>query len=200
MELLFLFSITIFYANRISRVQEIRVFVFPSWERKGGERVKKEVLFIAVALVVLALLATPVLAIGPFQGAEANDNDNLRLLGLAVNNLRGDGNPLGFNSWIHLTSGNWLEWKVRDARYAKGIMNNAIVPTMSQINPAFMGGEANQNTWMYLTPNSGTTHGTLWVFIWGSLGMNAQSAALADGLAQQFPGGAFYMYNIVVAR
>lgn len=168
-----------------------------------------------VALLTAAMLATPVLAIGPFQGAEANENENLRLLGNSVLNLRGDGKPMGFNSWIIGATGNWVEWRFRDAQYANGLKNTAVIAHIQNINPTFMGGEENQNTWIYLSGdgagkpdqfqypvgnalNALGSHGTLWWFIYFVMGANAASAGLATALATWFPAGAFYSYNIVV--
>jgi hypothetical protein len=158
---------------------------------------KKSILAIFVTSMIVAVLTSPVFAIGPFNGAEVSENDNFALLGSAVNNLRGDGPPMGFNSWILGISGNWIEWKIRDARFAKGIMNTALVPSLQDINPVFMSGEQNKNTWMYLSGETGSTHGTLWVFIYASMGANANSAVIATYVAAGFPEGAFYMYNLV---
>ncbi len=174
----------------------------------------KKILLTAVALMVAATLVTPAMAIGPFQAAKTNDNPNLMLLGAAVNNLRGDGNPMGFNSWILGTSGNWVEWKIRDAQYSKGLMNTALVAHFANVNPTFLGGEANQNTWIYLSGDGGAnadqyifplgnslralgSHGSMWWMVFFVMGANTQSKAIADIMAVEFPAGAFYMYNIV---
>jgi hypothetical protein len=200
-------------------------------ERIGGEKeVKKAVILMAAPLMVLAMLAAPVLAIGPFGGAEANDNDSLGLIGAGVTNFRGDGKPMGFNSWILSNTGNWIEWRLRDAQYANGIMNTAIVAHRGNINPVFLGGPDNQNTWIYLSGDGGDnadqfavtvppypnlplytyaqnnlgSHGTLfWMFyfVMGSSGGGTpqDAATLASAIAEGFPEGAFYRYNIVTA-
>ena len=205
-----------FYKHRPNRQHSI-VFLNNTsrTEEKGGEKMNKKFLVMLVALLAVAISAAPVLAIGPWGGAEANDNENLRVLGNAVLNFRGDGKPMGFNAWIIGATGNWVEWRFRDAQYAKGLANSALVAHFENVNPTFMGGEENQNTWIYLSGdgagkpdqyqfpagplNALGSHGTLWWFIYFVMGANPASAGLATVLATGFPAGAFYSYNIVLS-
>ncbi len=158
----------------------------------------RKILIVLVVVMAAAMLSTPVMAIGPWQATEANDNHFLRLMGGAVVNVRGYG-PMGFNAWYIDNAGNWREWRFREVRGNEGLMNTALVCHLNDVNPGFLGGVDNQNRWIYLSgdavgqPNQINGHGTLYYFLLPLFGQ-----AFASQMAGvEFPNGAFYMYNIV---
>ncbi len=158
----------------------------------------RKILIALVFVMIAAILSTPVMAIGPWQATESNDNHFLRLVGDSVVNVRGYG-PMGFNAWYMDNAGNWREWRFREVRGDEGLMNSAIVCHLNDVNPGFLGGEENQNTWIYLSgdangqPNQMNGHGTLYYFMLSLFGQ-----AFANQMASvEFPNGAFYMYNII---
>ena len=158
----------------------------------------RKILIAFVFVMTVVILSTPVMAIGPWQAIEANDNHFLRLMGGAVVNVRGYG-PMGFNAWFVDPAGNRGEWRFREARGAEGLMNNALVCQISDVNPGFLMGEENQNKWIYLSgdaagqPNQFNGHGTLYYFLLPLFGPGFASQMAAV----EFPNGAFYMYNTI---
>ncbi len=101
----------------------------------GGEKqVKKAVLFLAVALIAVATLATPVLAIGPIN-AEGNPNAMFLPDGVGLKL------PSGMSQQWYQAGGKHL--MIKDAREFK--INNALVVTsISQV-------ALNENKWLFFS-------------------------------------------------
>jgi len=111
----------------------------------------KKVLVIVVALMALAMLATPVLAIGPENAAEVGNNPNLSILaGHPVLD-----NPSGSRIvWSEDSISLWL-----DASEANGVMNNAIIADISTLFAMGTSPYPFENKWIYL---SGEHYGNTW--------------------------------------
>ena len=122
------------------------------------------------------MLATPVMAIGPFNALDVGKNKNLEPKGPAVINHRG-GEGSGVLFWMLGTSGDhWVKWEFQDtASQAKGIMNNAIIAEGPPSFSYFMTlAQENENKWIYLSGDGdypsqfagpdGNSHGMLWWF------------------------------------
>src|SRR5512139_2647725 len=93
---------------------------------------KRKIIGLAVVLMAVAMLTTPVLAIGPWQAAEVNDNENFFVLFGGVGNRRGDAS--GTNVWAYSTSlEKWVTWKWRYPEDAKGLKSNAVVVHMDML-------------------------------------------------------------------
>ncbi len=160
---------------------------------------KKAFLVIAMGLVIVGMLATPVMAFGPFQANDVGNNKNLLAMSEedAIINYRGAAS--GFNTWvIGEAAGDWLQWRFRDTRDAPGLMNNALVCHLTDVNPRFLMVD-NENQWIYLSgdalgqPNrTPSGHGTLYLYMAALFG-----PTYASEVAEVFPYGVFYMYNIV---
>jgi len=184
--------------------------------------VKKAVLVIAAALMAMAMLATPVMAIGPFNALQVGKIENLRGSGPSV--INGRGGSGGDIYWSVAGSGDhWVRWEFQEPPQAKGLMNNAIIaeypgPTPEYPNMfayfAYLSLEEFDNKWIYLakegedvgqwtSPLFGT-HGMLYWYIWGmaymgTSGTSAEKAAAATLAATNFVGdhqdGMFWKHN-----
>ncbi len=158
----------------------------------------KKVLAVAGILLAVAILVSPVMAFGPGQAAEVGNNKNLKILEEedAVINYRGAAS--GLNTWVvGETEGDWVQMRFRDTRDAKGLMNNALMCHLTDVNPTFLLVD-NENNWIYLSgdasgqPNQFKGHGTFYLFMVKLFGPTD-----AGAMAIEYPEGVFYMYNIV---
>jgi hypothetical protein len=128
---------------------------------------KKVVLITVVALMTVAMLATPVLAIGPFNGAEESENDNFVLVAGSLLNVHG--NADGSVVWAYSVSyQSWIKWNYKAAEPGKGVLNNALevipatdVGTTPADNAAFLAllgsyiTEETANKWIFLSGDEG---------------------------------------------
>ena len=178
----------------------------------------KKVLGIAVILMAVAMLATPVMAIGPFNALDVGNNKNLEPLWTGVTNHRAEDGK-GMILWIMGTSGtHWVRWEFQNAAsQAKGLINNAIIAEGPPSSSYFMTlATGNINKWIYLsgdgedypaqyynTPDD-NYHGMLWWFMFGMVfaatpGNMAQKTAAgiaAGNLAvAEHPQGLFWKIN-----
>jgi hypothetical protein len=161
---------------------------------------KKKVLEIAIASMLVAMLASPVFAIGPWQGAEVSGNDNFFVLFGGLGNNRAAAG--GSNVWALSNTGEyWVEWKWRDPLEAKGLVNNALVPTTLIELGAYVTAEYD-NKWIFLSgdaagqPNQVMGHGMVyWLFYY------AFGSSTAAGLAAaSLPNGALWMHNSIYSN
>ena len=157
----------------------------------------RKFLGISVFLVVVALLVSPVVAIGPKKAAEVGNNKNL---------MGGSGSVINDNP-----SGNTLLWGAQGrillsmiASKGEGRMNNAIIANFATLSVIFSNPEY-ANKWIYLSGDGGSnieqfafatgpyatlgSHGILFwftLFAFGSLGA-AQNDVLEhpDGIYLQ---------------
>jgi len=151
--------------------------------------VKRKVLVVFVAFMALAMLATPVLAIGPWQAVEANDNENFFVLFGGVGNRRGGAN--GTNVWA-ATEDFSVAWKWRDPMDAKGLMNTALVPT-TVAEVILYASEDYDNKWIFLSGKPATGHGMLYYFWYGF----TKSSAVASAIENANPNGELWMHNLI---
>jgi hypothetical protein len=187
------------------------------------KEVNRKVLGIAVVLLAVAMLTTPVMAIGPFNALDVGNNKNLASSGPGIMNHRG-GEGGGLIYWMMGASGeNWVKWEFQDiASQAKGLMNNAIIAEYSGpqngLMPYFVSLGENENKWIYLSGDGAAypgqytsitlgTHGMLWWFMFGITFVTVLSetgnapAALAAGIAAgnadvaEHPQGVFWKTN-----
>ncbi len=176
---------------------------------------KKIILACAMTLIFAAILATPVLAIGPFQAYEVGNNKNLRPLGSALGNFRG-GEGKGSIYWMWMaTDQHWVRWEYQDALQAKGLINVAIIAQYSG-SPSGMSAyfvtlssDENDNKWIYLSGDGGANpsqymgHGMLYWFAFGIArlgGANSTAAAgIASGIVSRYPAGEFWRHNTISA-
>jgi hypothetical protein len=150
--------------------------------------VTRKILVAFVALMAVAMVATPVLAIGPFKALDVGNNKNLEPLWTGVTNHRAEDGK-GMILWIMGASGtHWVRWEFQNAAsQAKGLTNNAIIAGYSGaqngLMPYFMSlATGNINKWIYLSgdgegypaqyaptpdPFGIGTHGMLWWFMFG---------------------------------
>ncbi len=151
------------------------------------------------ALMIVGMLASPVLAFGPGQAASVGNNKNLKILEEEDLVINYRGNAAGFNSWAEgETERDWMQFQFRDTRSAKGLMNNALVCHLQDVNPKFLMVD-NENQWIYLSgdapgqPNrTPSGRGTLYLYMAAVFGPTD-----AGIMAAEYPNGAFYKYNIV---
>jgi hypothetical protein len=161
---------------------------------------KSKVLGIVVVLMAVAMLATPVMAIGPFNALDVGNSKNLEPIGAAVLNQRGE-NYKGAILWMMGTSGeHWVRWEWQDAAtLAKGLKNNAV----TAMGPPSMGyftalSEENENKWIYLSgdgatypaqyvngPDGGKSHGMLWWFWFAVTWASKYAEVIKNGGTQQ---------------
>jgi hypothetical protein len=94
--------------------------------REGEKRMKKIAAAILAATMLMMVFAVPVMAIGPSEAEEVDNNPNLESMLGGLINLRGEAS--GTIVWAYsTTSQHWLKWNWRNPTDAKGIINNAIV-------------------------------------------------------------------------
>ncbi len=153
------------------------------------KEVKKIILLIIVALMALAILVTPVFAIGPWQAAEVNDNENFFVLFGGVGNRRGEAS--GTNVWA-ATEDFSVEWKWRDPTDAKGLMNSALVPTTITELVQYAS-EDYDNKWVFLSGKPASGHGMLY-YLWYGFSKSASFAAYVENTN---PNGELWMHNSI---
>jgi hypothetical protein len=87
---------------------------------------KRGVILIPIVILMIVLVASPVYAIGPFNGAKESENDNFVLnVGGLINS---HGNADGSLTWAYSTGGeHWVKWSWKAAEAGKGVVNNALV-------------------------------------------------------------------------
>ncbi len=174
----------------------------------------RKVLFVFVALTALAMLATPVIAIGPLQALEVGNNKNLSsIVGTTgVENLRGSADGSIFAFW---TGQVWVRWVFQDASQAKGLMNNAVIAQYSGAPSGMaayfetLDSEELDNKWIYLSGDGGANpgqfmgHGMLYWFIFGITRLAgltvAQAQAYAASVVASHPEGEFWKHNDILA-
>jgi len=182
--------------------------------------VKKAALVLAVALMVVAMLATPVMAIGPYNAYEVGNNPNLKYLNGGTVNAKG--NAGGSNVWAWSTTNEfWVRWKWLQPTDAKGILNKAVMATSMEDLELVVTADY-ENKWIYLSgddkpsyPNpyqfrfpkptnasdpdyptnmylwSLGSHGMLWWLFFFAF----KSPTAANSAATSFPYGALWMHN-----
>jgi hypothetical protein len=144
----------------------------------------RKALGILACLFVVAMLATPALAVGPAKSAEKNPNVSLNVAGEAVMD-----NPSGSRIvWGEDEIFFWL-----DASKAKGVMNNAINADLATLQDMAANPDAYDQKWVYL---SGEHYGNMFMghgmFYWVLRALGYSSAdALAIAL-DRAPNG-FYL-------
>jgi hypothetical protein len=176
----------------------------------------KKIFGIAVAFLIVTMLASPVMAIGPWQAIESNPNIDPPLFG-GLRNDRGDAS--GGNLWAYSTTNHiWVQWKFRDGADVKGLMNNAVIAhTPADLsNYGGFGDTEYENKWIYLSGDGGSNpnqfrfpidysfpnipaptlynlgeHGMLWWFFFFAF----KSPSAANDVAANYPNGAFFLYN-----
>jgi hypothetical protein len=173
---------------------------------------KSKILGIAVTILAIAMLASPVMAIGPFQALEVGNNKNLVIFGASVGNTRGGAG--GSSYWMWVDGGqHWIKWQFKDASQAKGVMETAIIPDTTNVlpNPTSLGAlftslseDELNNKWIYLSgdgpsyPSQISTHGTLYWFTFSLAKMNGASNTIAANMAASivadYPAGEFWMH------
>ena len=173
----------------------------------------RKVLVVFVALMAAAMLATPVLAVGPF-GALENENARFSLdpFGGIVNWRAGEPwMPGGYTAWSSMEEGEfWMEWHWFDAGSGQGKAKNAIsfvYPTtfiqFGADEQAYADGlpTVNENKWIFVDPNvqkyhtgTGKWHGMVWWFYLTLSGGQTSVADLTEGI---YPEGAFWQYNFM---
>ncbi len=142
---------------------------------------------VGVALMTLAMFATPVMAIGPWQAVEVNDNDNFFVLFGGVGNRRGAAE--GTNVWA-ATEDFSVEWKWRYPSEEKGQMNNALVPaTVTEL--ILYISEEYDNKWIFLSGKPASGHGMLYYFWLGF----TNSTIIASTMENNNLNGALWMHN-----
>ena len=154
----------------------------------------KKVFGFAVFMMAAAMLASPVMAIGPWRAAQVSGNDNFFVLyGGLVNNRGAAGDS---NVWaLSYTGECWVEWKWRDPLEAKGLMNNALTPTTLTELVSYIGVDYD-NKWIFLSgdasgqPNQVMGHGMFYWLLYYAFGESA-----ATGMVIMFPNGALWMHN-----
>jgi hypothetical protein len=185
-------------------------------------KINKKVLGIAVFLMAVAMLATPVMAMGPTKALEVGNNPNLKPTHTgygAVNDCGNSGNGI----ITVLESGVWIKWNWFSASAGKGKFKNAInagpappepsVPIFDIMEAdieAFLNGEETQleNKWIFMSPDgSGKqisspigTHGLVFWMFWGlagGIGAMPDSAIFAAEEAAKSPDGVFWKYNFI---
>ena len=174
---------------------------------------------IAVFLLAVAMLTTPVMAMGPTKALEVGNNPNLKptLTGNgAVINCGNSGNTV---ITVLDPRGVWIKWNWFSASAGKGKFKNAVnagpappepgVPIfdiMEADTQAFLNGEETQleNKWIFMSPEgSGKQfmgHGMAYWMYWGLAGgMDAMpdSAIFAAEEAAKSPDGIFWKYNFI---
>ncbi len=177
---------------------------------------KKAVLMIAVTLIALAMLVTPVLAIGPIGAYEVGNNKNLGPFGPALGNTRG--NAGGSIYWFWIASDNhWVRWEFQDPLQAKGIMNKAMVAPQYSGLPSGLSAyfsalddPAYDNVWIYLSgdgasyPSQYMGHGMLYWFVFGMAKLSGASdsvaAIVASGIVSTYPADELWMHNDIYAQ
>jgi hypothetical protein len=152
----------------------------------------RKISMIVIVLLAASILATPVLAIGPEQAAEVDNNPNLDSMFGGLINTRGEAS--GSNVWAYSTTngGYWITWKWRDASDAKGLMNNALVPTTTTEMISYISSDYD-NRWIFLSGKPATGHGMLYRF-WMGFTLDASVASSMENL---YPNGAFWMHNSI---
>lgn len=120
---------------------------------------RSKLLGIVITLLAIAMLASPVLAIGPFQALEVGNNNNLVIFGTSVGNTRGEAG--GSSYWMWVDGGqHWIKWQFKDASQSKGVMTTAFIPDTSQVLPnptslsalfTSLSADELNNKWIYLS-------------------------------------------------
>ncbi len=175
----------------------------------------KKTVFVAAAFLAVIALATPVLAIGPWEAFQVGNNKNLTMFGEALGNTRGNAGGSIYWFWVEADQ-HWVRWQFQDPRQAKGLMNKAIVaPQYSGLPsglPAYFSAlDSNQldNNWIYLSGDGATYpsqyrgHGMLYWFVFGITLLGGASAAdataAANYIVSQYPAGELWKHNDIYA-
>ena len=170
--------------------------------------------------MAVAMLATPVMAIGPMKALEVGKNPNLTMTVTGYNGvINTRGNAGGNVITVLDPRGVWIKWNWFSASAGKGKFNNAIeagppdVPIfdiLSADTEAFINGEETEleNKWIFMSPEgSGKqipspigTHGLVFWMYWGLAGGIAampDSAIFAAEMAALYPDGIYWKYNFI---
>ena len=121
----------------------------------------KKILSLAVTLIFVIIMVVPVMAIGPWEPAGKNHPNFDEFFGGVINER---GAASGSNVWAPY-DGCSVAWKWRHPLDAKGLMNNALSPTVFQLG--MYAGEEYDNKWIFLSgdgqdkPNQFNGHGTI---------------------------------------
>jgi hypothetical protein len=188
-------------------------------EMRGGEkRMKKKIAGIVFVLIasVMATTVVPVMAFGPWQAFEVDNNPNLDEGIRSLINQRGA--AAGNVAWFMMADV-YQKWSYFDAVAGLGKANSAVEADISVVATfladlfAFGAGEStvNENKWFYLSPEGsgnqythsayGGPHGMVyWLTFYASAGLgmstaNRKIAAAAE--AALHPDGVYWRYNFI---
>jgi hypothetical protein len=167
---------------------------------------KKAVLLIPVVLIAVAMLATPVLAIGPFQALNKNEKFTIDPFGGLVSWRKDD---RGYITWSPESEGDyWMEWRFLAASSGEGKKKDALVFTLATLAQFAADEEAyadglptvNENKWIFVDPDVKLTHpvygehGMVW---WMYYVISGGNKSVADLTEARYPDGAFWQYNFI---
>jgi hypothetical protein len=181
----------------------------------------KKILGITLTIFFVAMLAAPVMAVGPTKALDVGKNPNLEpTISGYVGVINNRGNAGGSIITVLEESGVWVQWNWFSASAGKGKFNNAIeagppdVPIfdiMAADSEAFSNGEETllENKWIYMSPEgsgkqgppgSPFQHGMVYWMYWGlagGIGAMPDSAIFAEAKAAEYPDGVFWKYNFI---
>jgi hypothetical protein len=154
----------------------------------------RKVLGIAVSLMAVAMLATPmvgtVMAIGPLKALEVGKNPKvfgLVAFGFVMLDDVGPNNIFWFNIQGTIMQGN-------DASKGEGKMNNAIIADYNTVLDMAANPEEYENKWIFLSGTGGSQYNGHGMFYWVFLPITGSATA---ALEQEYSDGVFYMKNPV---
>jgi hypothetical protein len=157
--------------------------------------VNKKVLAIALVLLFVAMLVTPivgtVMAIGPLRALEIGNNPNVDgfvALGVVMLDDVGPNNIMWVNALGMIIS-------LPDARKGGGRMNSAIIADHDTVVDMLANPAAYHNKWVYLSGTGGEQWNGHGMFYWAVLPKFGPIAAAA--LEQEYSDGAFQMTHKV---
>ncbi len=175
----------------------------------------KKAVFVAAAFLAVVVLATPVLAIGPWEAFEVGNNKNLGTFAAALGNTRGNAGGSIYWFWVEADQ-HWVRWQFQDPRQAKGLMNKAFVapqysgaPTGLPAYFSALDSAQYDNDWIYLSgdgatyPSQYNGHGMLYWFVFGISRLGGASIPAATAAAvyilSQYPTGELWKHDDIFA-
>ena len=171
---------------------------------------------ICIMLLALVLLASPVMAIGPYQADAVGNNKNLTNFGAAVGNLRGESGGSIYWIWVE-NDQHWIRWQYQIPTQAKGLMNQAIIAQYTGAEapslPAYLflvlGSDDYDNMWIYLSGDGGSNpsqyngHGMIyWHAYYNAIvagATPAQAAVVAANIVSTYPDGELWKHTDIYA-
>lgn len=155
----------------------------------------RKILGIAVTLLAIAMLASPVMAIGPQKAAEVGNNPNMvtdGTGGLAFMSNAGGNTFMWFNNQASEYYG--MIYHDGDASTGEGRINNALVVDLATFYDMDVHPEKYYNIWMFYSTEPVQALGgksMLW-----ALGQFAMGGA-GDAIVANHPNGIFAMWHFV---